>query len=368
MPNENRPSRPPLRPLLPLARYAWKHRGRAGLAVLALMISSAGTLAVPFALRRMIDYGFSQSSGGAIDAYFLAVAAAVLTIALAAAARYYLITTLGERIVAELRADVFAHLTELDAAFYDGARTGELMSRLTADTTQIKAAFGSSASVALRNLVMLIGSTALMVATSPKLSLVVVIAVPVVMAPLIAAGRLVRRRSRHAQDSLAEASAYAAENLAAVATMQAYGEERATRARFARAVEAAYDAARAAARSRAILIAIAVSLAFLSIVGVLWLGAHDVLAGRMSGGLLSQFVLFAVLAATSLGELSQVWKRSLRDRRRRGAHHRASRGRSQDSCAPASRSPGRRRRAAKSSLTASASLTLRRRTTRCSTA
>jgi ATP-binding cassette subfamily B protein len=139
------------------------------------------------------------------------------------------------------------------------------------------------------------------------LSLVVVIAVPIVMAPLIAAGRLVRGRSRHAQDSLAGASAYAAENLAAVATMQAYGEERATAARFARAVEGAYDAARAAASSRAILIAIAVSLAFLSIVGVLWLGAHDVLAGRMSGGLLSQFVLFAVLAATSLGELSQVW-------------------------------------------------------------
>ena len=277
MPNENRPSRPTLRPLIPLARYALEQRGRAALAVLALLISSAGTLAVPFALRRMIDYGFSQSSGGAIDAYFLAVAAAVLTIALAAAARYYLITTLGERIVAKLRADVFAHLTELDAAFYDGARTGELMSRLTADTTQIKAAFASSASVALRNLVMLFGSTALMVATSPKLSLVVAVAVPVVMAPLIAAGRLVRRRSRHAQDSLAEASAYAAENLAAVATMQAYGEERATSARFSRAVEGAYDAARAAASSRAILIAIAVSLAFLSIVGVLWLGARDVL-------------------------------------------------------------------------------------------
>jgi len=299
--------RPSLKPLAPLGRLALLHKGRAGLAGLALLVSSAGTLAVPFALRRMIDFGFSQSSGGAIDVYFLVVAAAVVTIALAAAARYYLVTTLGERIVADLRREVFEHLTRLDAAFYDGARTGELMSRLTADTTQIKAAFGSSASVALRNFVMLIGSTALMVATSPKLSLVVLVAIPVVMLPLIGAGRLVRRRSRYAQDSLAEASAYAAENLGAVRTMQAFGAQRATAARFGRAIDAAYDAARAVASSRSILIAIAVSLAFLSIVGVLWLGAHDVLSGNMSGGLLSQFVLFAVLAATSLGELSQVW-------------------------------------------------------------
>ncbi len=307
MTDARRPSVRTLRPLAPLARYAWKHRGRAGLAILALFASSAGTLAVPFALRRMIDFGFSRDSSGAIDIYFLAVAAAVVTIALAAAARYYLVTTLGERIVAELRDEVFAHLTRLDAAFYDGARTGELMSRLTADTTQIKAAFGSSASIALRNFVMLIGSTALMVVTSPKLSLVVVFAVPIVMAPLIGAGRVVRGRSRHAQDSLADASAYAAENLGAIRTLQAFGAERATTSRFARAVEAAYEAARSAASARAILISIAVSLAFLSIVGVLWLGARDVLAGRMSGGLLSQFVLFAVLAATSLGELSQVW-------------------------------------------------------------
>ena len=296
-----------LRPLAPLLRHALKYKGRAGLAMLALLLSSAGTLAVPFALRRMIDFGFSQASGGAIDVYFLAVAAAVLTIALAAAARYYLVTTLGERIVADLRRELFEHLTRLDAAFYDSAHTGELMSRLTADTTQIKTAFGSSASIALRNFVMLIGATILMVVSSPKLSLVVVVAIPVVMLPLIGAGKLVRSRSRHAQDSLANASAYAAENLGAVRTMQAFNAERATAARFGGAVEVSYEAARAAASSRAILIAIAVSLAFLSIVAVLWLGAHDVLSGKMSGGLLSQFVLFAVLAATSLGELSQVW-------------------------------------------------------------
>ncbi len=295
------------RALLPLIRYGLRYRGRALAALAALALSSVATLAVPFALRRMIDFGFSRDSGGAIDAYFLAMGALVIVIALAAATRYYLVTTLGERVVADLRRDVFAHLTGLDAAFYDRARTGELISRLTADTTQIKAAFGASASIALRNLFMFAGATALMVYTSAKLSALVLVAIPVIAVPLIASGRVVRRRSRHAQDTLADATAFASESLGAVRTMQAFGAQGAGASRFARAVEGAYAAARDAAAVRAVLIAVAVSLAFCSVVVVLWLGARDVLAGRMSGGLLSQFVLFAVLAATSLGELSQVW-------------------------------------------------------------
>ncbi|MFY9969579.1 MAG: ABC transporter transmembrane domain-containing protein [Roseiarcus sp.] len=295
------------RALLPLLRYGRRYSGRAFLALAALTTSAAATLAVPFALRRMIDFGFSKDAGGAIDAYFLAMGAVVLVIALAAASRYYLVTTLGERVVADLRRDVFAHLTGLDAAFYDRARIGELVSRLTADTTQIKSAFGSSASQALRNLFMFVGSTALMVYTSPKLSALVLVAIPVIAAPLIASGRVVRGRSRHAQDTLADATAFASESLGAVRTMQAFGAEAGSKAHFARAVEGAYEAARNATLTRAILIAGAVSLAFCSVVFVLWLGAHDVLAGRMSAGLLSQFVLFAVLGATSLGELSQVW-------------------------------------------------------------
>ena len=296
-----------LRALLPLLRYGRRYSGRALAALAALTASAGATLAVPFALRRMIDFGFSKDSGGTIDAYFLAMAVVVVVIALAAAARYYLVTTLGERVVADLRRDVFAHLTGLDAAFYDRARIGELVSRLTADTTQIKSAFGSSASQALRNLFLLVGATALMVYTSPKLSALVVVAIPVIAAPLIASGRIVRGRSRRAQDTLADATAFASESLGAVRTMQAFGAEAASTARFARAVESAYDAARDAAVTRAILIAVAVSLAFCAVVFVLWLGAHDVLAGRMSAGLLSQFVLFAVLGATALGELSQVW-------------------------------------------------------------
>jgi ATP-binding cassette subfamily B protein len=293
--------------LLPLVRYGGRYWGRALAALAALTASAAATLAVPFALRRMIDFGFSNASGGAIDAYFLAMGAVVLVIALAAATRYYLVTTLGERVVADLRRDVFAHLTGLDAAFYDRARIGELVSRLTADTTQIKSAFGSSASQALRNLFMFVGATVLMVYTSPKLSALVLVAIPVIAAPLIASGRVVRGRSRHAQDTLADATAFASESLGGVRTMQAFGAQEASQGRFARAVESAYDAARNAAVIRAVLIGVAVSLAFCSVVFVLWLGAHDVLAGRMSGGFLSQFVLFAVLAATSIGELSQVW-------------------------------------------------------------
>jgi ATP-binding cassette, subfamily B, bacterial len=293
--------------LMPLVRYGRRYLGRATAALAALTVSAAATLAVPLALRAMIDFGFSKESRGAINVYFMAMAAVVVVIALAAATRYYLVTTLGERVVADLRRDVFAHLSRLDASFYDSARTGELISRLTADTTQIKAAFGASASIALRNLFMFVGSTALMVYTSPKLSALVLIAIPVIAAPLIASGRVVRGRSRRAQDTLAEATAFAAESLGAVRTMQAFGAESASKAKFAEEIESAYGAARDAAATRSILIAVAVSLAFCSVVFVLWLGARDVLAGRMSGGLLSQFVLFAVLGATSLGELSQVW-------------------------------------------------------------
>src|SRR5271169_905350 len=293
--------------LMPLVRYGRRYFGRALAALGALTVSATATLAVPLALRAMIDFGFSKESGGAINVYFMAMAAVVVVIALAAAIRYYLVTTLGERVVADLRRDVFAHFTGLDASFYDSARTGELVSRLTADTTQIKAAFGSSASIALRNLFMFIGAIALMVYTSPKLSALVLVAIPLIAAPLIASGRVVRRRSRHAQDTLADATAFASESLGAVRTMQAFGAESVSGAHFAGAVDGAYGAARDAAATRSLLIAVAVSLAFCSVVFVLWLGARDVLAGRMSGGLLSQFVLFAVLGATSLGELSQVW-------------------------------------------------------------
>ena len=293
-----------LKPLLP---YAMRNRTRITLAFVALTVASAATLTFPFAVRRMIDFGFSGSSAGVINSYFAAMAAVVAVLALASGCRYYLVMTIGERVVADLRDDVFAHLARLDASFYDTARVGELVSRLTADTTQLKSAFGSSASVALRNIFMFVGAVILMVLSSPKLSALVLVAIPVIVFPLIASGRLVRTRSRHAQDTLADASAFAAENLGAVRTMQAFGAEKATTARFAHEVEDAYEAARTATKARAVLTATAIFMAFASVIGVLWYGSHDVLEGKMTGGLLSQFVLYAVLGASSLGELSQVW-------------------------------------------------------------
>ncbi len=293
--------------LKPLVPYALRNKGRIALAVVALIAASGATLTFPFAVRRMIDFGFSAENAGMINNYFGAMLAVVFVLALASGTRYYLVMTLGERVVADLRDDVFGHLARLDASFYDSARIGELVSRLTADTTQLKTAFGASASILLRNFFMFIGAIALMIATSPKLSGLVLVAIPIIVFPLIASGRMVRRRSRRAQDTLADASAFAAENLGAVRTMQAFGAEGAATRRFDAAVEEAFDAAREASASRAGLTGVAIFLVFASVIGVLWLGAHDVLADRMTAGLLSQFVLYAVLGASSLGELSQVW-------------------------------------------------------------
>jgi ATP-binding cassette subfamily B protein len=297
----------PLGALVPLLPYVARHKGRLLAALAALSVASGATLVVPLAVRRMIDHGFSESSAGLINSYFAAMIAIVLVLACASAARYYCVLTLGDRIVADLRSDLFRHLAHLDAAFYDRTKSGELVSRLTADTLQMKSAFGSSASVALRNLFMFAGAAAMMVLTSPKLSAFVLIAIPVIVLPLMASGRGVRRRSRRAQDVLADATSFAAESLGAVRIMQAFTAETAASRKFTAAAEAAYVAARDATSARAILTGIAIFLAFSSVVVVLWLGARDVLAGVMTAGTLSQFLLYAVLGASALGQLSEVW-------------------------------------------------------------
>jgi ATP-binding cassette subfamily B protein len=230
-----------------------------------------------------------------------------VVLAVASASRFYLVNWIGERVVADLRADVFAHLTRLGPDFYEKTHSGEVMSRLTADTTQIKAVAGSAISQALRNAIMLVGALTMMIITSPSLSLLVLIAIPVIVLPLIGYGRSVRRLSRHAQDTLAEASAYAAENLAAVRTMQAFGHESAVAARFAGAVERAFDAARSRLVARAGLTGLVILLVVSSIVGVLWYGSSAVISGEITGGRLSQFVIYALFAAGALGELSEVW-------------------------------------------------------------
>ncbi len=296
-----------LRPLRILVPYATRYRGRIALAFVALLVASMATLVVPIAVRRMIDFGFSEERIGLIDQYFGVMILIVAVLAIASASRYYLVTTLGERVVADVRSAVFSHLTTLSAPFFDTAKIGELTSRLTADTTQIKSAVGSSVSVALRNLVLFAGSATMMVITSPKLSAFVLGAIPVIVLPLVAFGRSVRRRSRTAQDTLADASAYAAELIGAIRTLQAFTNEPAASSRFSGAVERAYDAAIQSTKARATLTAVIIFLASASVVVILWVGAQNVIAGSITAGTLSQFVLFAVFAASGLGQLSEVW-------------------------------------------------------------
>jgi ATP-binding cassette subfamily B protein len=264
-------------------------------------------LVVPVAVRRMIDFGFSDKAVQLIDSYFAVMILIVAVLAVSSALRYYLVTTLGERIVADLRSDVFTHLTHLSSAFFDATRAGEIVSRLTADTTQIKAAVGASVSIALRNLVLFLGGAAMMVVTSPRLSLFVLGAIPVIVLPLVGFGRAVRKRGRAAQDTLADASGYANELIGAMRTLQAFTNEKLAQSRFGIAVEQAYIAARGATKVRAMLTAVVIFLVFASIVVVLWVGAQDVLTGGITPGRLGQFVLYAVFAAGGLGELSQVW-------------------------------------------------------------
>ena len=295
------------RPLLALKPYLLRHKGMLGASLLALFVSAGATLAVPLAVRRMIDLGFSGIDPSLIDKYFATLVGVGLVLALASAARFYCVNWLGERVVADIRRDVFKHLTGLSPAFYEVSHSGEVMSRLTADTTQVKAAASTVISQALRNLLLLIGAVAMMVVTSPRLSLAVVIAIPVIILPLVAYGRSVRALSRQAQDTLAHASAYASESLGQVRVLQAFTHEKAATARFGEAVERSFAAANARAKARAGLTAIAIFLVVASVVGVLWYGAQDVLAGTMTGGRLGQFVLYALLAAASVGELSEVY-------------------------------------------------------------
>jgi len=303
----DRPKVRALRPLLTLRPYILAHPTMLALAALALVLSALAMLSLPLAVRRMIDFGFSAHDGRLIDRYFGMLMLIGLLLAVASAARFYFVNWLGERVVASVRADVFRHLATLGPAFYERTRSGEVMSRLTADTTQIKAATGTALSQAARNVIMFAGALAMMFVTSPTLSLLVLGAIPAIVLPLVAYGRVVRRLSRQAQDTLADASAYAAENLGAVRTMQAFTHEREVSNRYARGVERAFDAALSRLRARAGLTAIVIFLLFTCVVGVLWFGAGLVIAGQISGGRLGQFVLYALFAAGALAELSEVW-------------------------------------------------------------
>ncbi len=296
-----------LRPLMALKPYILKHPGILALAGAALVVSALAMLSVPMAVRRMIDFGFSAGDGVFIGRYFSMLILIGLVLAIASASRFYFVNWLGERVVADVRRDVFAQLTRLGPAFFDQSQSGEMMSRLTADTTQIKAAAGMTLSQLMRNAIMLIGALVMMVITSVELSVLVLLAIPLIVLPLVGYGRLVRTLSRQAQDTLGEASAYAAENLAAVRTMQAFTHEVAVSSRYGQAVDQAFEAARKRLVARAGLTALTMFLVVASIVGVLWYGATVVISGRLTGGALGQFLLYSLFAAGALAELSEVW-------------------------------------------------------------
>ena len=296
-----------LGPLLSLSPYLMRHPGYLAGGLAALVISAVAMLVVPFAVRGMIDQGFSSSNGHVIDRWFLALMAFGAVLALSSSSRVYIVNWLGERVVADLRSDVFRHVATLGPAFFERTHSGEVMSRLTADTTQLKSVAGSTLSQALRNAIMLIGALVMMVATSPRLSGLVLLAIPAIVLPMVIYGRVVQKLSRRAQDTLATASAYAAENLSAVRTMQAFAHEGAVADRFTRAVEVSFGAARDRLKARAGLTALAIFLVVSSITGVLWYGASAVVKGEISGGVLSQFLLYALFAAGALAELAEVW-------------------------------------------------------------
>jgi ATP-binding cassette subfamily B protein len=299
--------RPKLRPLLALAPYVARYRGRAFLAFIALTIAAATTLVVPIAVRRVVDFGLSPEGIVMINSYFSVMVAMVAVLAAASAARYYLVMTIGERIVADIRRDVLAHLISLSPAFFDSSRSGELISRLTSDASQIKSAVGASASVALRNIMLFIGAITMMVITSPRLSGFVLLVIPLIVLPLVAFGRWVRRLTRRAQDKIGSSAAYVGELVGAIRTVQAFTGEQLANARYGEEIEQAYNAWCRSHQARAVLTAVLIFIIFTSVVVILWVGSHDVLTGAMTPGRLGQFVLYAVFAGAALGQLSEVW-------------------------------------------------------------
>jgi ATP-binding cassette subfamily B protein len=302
-----RPKGRSFRPLLRLTPFLSRYKLQMVLALIALLAAAGATLAVPLAVRRIIDHGFSAANAALVNQYFFAMMIVVVVLALGSAVRFYFVMWIGERVVADIRDAVFSHILNLSPAFFEAQRTGEVVSRLTADTTQIKAAFSSTASIALRNAVMLTGTIVMMVATSPKLAGLSLLALPLIVVPLVTYGRKVRSLSRTAQDTLASSAAFAQERLSAVSTVQSNVQEDAARRAFSAATASAFAAAAKRTLARAVLTALIIGVAAGAVVSLLWYGASEVITGGMTAGTLSQFLIYAILAASSLGQLSEVW-------------------------------------------------------------
>jgi ATP-binding cassette subfamily B protein len=294
----------PLRALLP---FLMPYRPMLVCAGVALLFAAASALVLPIAVRGVIDHGFSAEDADRIGNYFLALIGVAAFMGVASAARFYFVSWIGERVVADVRDRVFGHVLSLSPSFFEVTRTGEVLSRLTADTTLIQTVVGSSASFALRSMVMGLGCIVMMLVTSFNLTALTFVGVPLVLAPIILFARKVRRLSRESQDRIADTSAIAGEALNAVQTVQAFTHEEVDRNIFGSAVEESFVAAISRTRMRAVTTALAIFLSGSVVACVLWAGANDVLAGRMTGGELGQFILYAILLASSVGGLSEVW-------------------------------------------------------------
>jgi ATP-binding cassette subfamily B protein len=295
----------PIGSLRALWPFVQAHRGLFVAWLLALACSSTATLSLPVAFRRMIDQGFA--SGANIDRAFVFLFVVALALALATAARFYFVSLLGERVVADMRGKLYAHLLGLDAGFFDRNRSGELVSRLTADAELLRSVVGSSMSVALRSTITVIGSIAMLFVTSPHLASYALFGIPLAVLPIVIGGRRLQKMSRASQDRVADANMLATEVLGAVRTVQAHAREPYERGRFASALHVAVETARRRIGAQAAVTALAIVLIFGAITLVLWSGAHDVAAGRMSAGTLGQFVLYALIGGGSVGALAEVW-------------------------------------------------------------
>jgi ATP-binding cassette subfamily B protein len=298
---------PPLGGLRTLWPFVRKHSGLLAAWLAALVCSSAATLGLPVTFRVMIDQGFTQTGAAAIDRAFLLVFAVAVALALTSAARFYFVSLLGERVVADLRERLYGHLIGMDADFHDRNRSGELVSRLAADSELLRAVVIFTMPIALRGAVTVIGSFVMLFITSPRLASFAMLGIPLTVLPIMLTGNRLGKIARSTQDRVADANALAAETLGAVRTVQAHSREPYELGRFVSSLKIAVAAAGKRIRAQATLTALGITLVFAALTLVLWLGAHDVIAQRITAGTLAQFLIYAVIGGSSVGALAEVW-------------------------------------------------------------
>jgi len=296
-----------LGPLRRLAPFLSPYRGRVVLALGALVIAASATLGMPIAVRHLIDAGFAAEKVTSVDKYFVALFFLAIILAVFAATRFYLVSWIGERVVADLRSSVFRHVLKMTPTFFEVTRTGEVLSRLTADTTLIQTVVGSSLSVALRSFVTLVGGLVMLAVTSPKLTGMIVLLVPLIVFPIVFVGRRVRRLSRDTQDRIADTSALASEVLNAMEVVQAFTLEKLHSDRYDSAIAHSFATALRRIRTRAAMTVYAILIIFGGIVVVLWVGAQNVVSGHITGGELGQFLLYAIIVGSSTAGITEIW-------------------------------------------------------------